>query len=155
MHQPSTNRARSAARRPVFFHVAVYTAVPRGRPAVALEGSLRYLRIGIAIGIANAMDVLWFDAFNASRLFHFLSYNTMKDSRPLSTIRREQVAFRYSSGEVVMPSHSPREGGWLALCLVTCVRRAHVCLSMSIYVLPLYPFSSTYAFVCQSLSRVP
>ena len=34
-----------------------------------------------------------------------------------------------------MPSHSPREGGWLALCLVTCVRRSHVCLSMSIYVL--------------------
>ena len=58
----------------------------------------------------------------------------MKDSRPLSTTLREPVAFRHSSGgEVVMPSHSPREGGWLALCLVACARRSHVCLSMSIY----------------------
>ena len=58
----------------------------------------------------------------------------MKDSRPLSTTLREPVAFRYSGGgEVVMPSHSPREGGWLALCLVACARRSHVCLSMSIY----------------------
>ena len=56
----------------------------------------------------------------------------MKDSRPLSTTFREPVAFRHSSGgEVVMPSHSPREGGWLALCLVTCTSFA--CMSIYVY----------------------
>ena len=50
----------------------------------------------------------------------FISYQYNEGLASIATILRKPVAFRYSSGgEVVMPSHSPREGGWLALCLPT------------------------------------
>eukprot|EP01043_Picozoa_sp_COSAG02_P015815 COSAG02_NODE_682_length_18523_cov_28.592271_18_plen_217_part_00 len=54
---------------------------------------------------------------NASRRVHFLLYNEGLSSTTSSRYPPEMVTFRRSSAKVVMPSHVPREGDWLAVCL--------------------------------------